>query len=205
MNDLDYLNQISQGVSKPAAQSGGFLDKKMKIVLGVLGGVIVFFIIVMAALGSSSTQEKTDLTEIGRLNWRSNELIKVINTYNGALNHSSLRSSGASLSTLLTEISATTQKYLQDSATEDEAATTATPTSSDTQIIQNLNTSLTKAKLNGLLDRTYANEMYYQIRWLIALEESVTKKSNDEVLKKYLGSSTESLTRLQDAFYKFSE
>jgi len=202
MNDLDYLNQISQGVNKPTKPTSLF-DKKMKIVLGILGGAIVFFIIIASALGSSSTPEPTEITELGRLYTTAKEITNTINEYNGSVNSPSLRSTGSSFSTLLSEISAKSSTYLTDvfGITIDSVLITA----SDQENINVLNSNLNKAKLNGLLDRTYASEMRYQIRLLVVLENSIYKKTSNSSIKEFLESSTTSLNHLEETFGNFSQ
>ena len=201
MNDLEYLNQISAGVNKPAKTN--FFDKKMKIIAAVLGGVVLLLIILMAVAGNSSNTESTVATELGRLYTRTNELNKTVTTYNPSVNHSTLRSNGASFSTLLAEISSTSSTYLTHNLGT-ELGTITVP-DSDTLVINNLNASLENARLNGVLDRKYASEMYYQIIYLINIEEAVSKKTSDSTLKTFLESSETSLLLLEDAFHNFSE
>ncbi|MBQ1528579.1 hypothetical protein IIZ77_02960 [Candidatus Saccharibacteria bacterium] len=197
MNDLEYLNQISAGVNQQPKPTG-FFDKKMKIVFGILAGVLILFIILLAAGGSSKAPEVTATSELNRLYTRSNELIKTVSTYNGSVRSSSLRSTGTSLSTLLTELSSTSASYLGDAKVDD-----ADP--DDAQNLTELNNTLEKARLNGILDRNYAHEMDYQIRYLLIIEDSVREKTTDANLKSYLTSSAESLSRLGDTFNNFSE
>lgn len=197
MNDLEYLNQISAKVNQQQKPAGLF-DKKMKIVFGVLAGVLILFIILLVAAGGSSKPEATATSELNRLYNRSTELLKTYNAYNGSVRSSSLRSTGTSLSTLLTELSSTTTSYLGDAKTDGVVG-------EDAQNFLELNNTLEKARLNGILDRNYAHEMHYQIRYLIIIEDSVREKTADANLKTYLTSSTESLSRLSETFGNFSE
>lgn len=201
MNDLEYLNQISAGVQKPAASSG-FFDKKMKPIVGIFAGVILLLIVLAIALGSSSTPEVTAPSELSRLYVRAEELTKTINTYNGSVRSSSLRSTGASFSTLLAGITTTSTTYLTNYGVDPGGATSS---AEDTSLITDLNNSLENARLNGILDRNYASEMYYQIRYLLVIEESIYNKTSDSSLKSYLESSSDSLSRLGNTFYNFSE
>ena len=197
MNDLEYLNQISAGVNQQP-KSAGFFDKKMKIVVGVFAGVLLLFIILLIAGGSSKTPEITATSELNRLYTRSNELIKTVSAYNGSVRSSSLRSTGTSLSTLLTELSSTSASYLGDAKTDELDP-------DDAKNLAEFSYTLEKARLNGILDRSYAHEMDYQIRYLLIIEDSVREKTTDANLKSYLTSSAESLSRLGDTFNNFSE
>ncbi len=197
MNDLEYLNQISAGVNRQQ-KPVGFFDKKMKIIFGVFAGVLLLFIVLIAANGSSQTPEVTATSELNRLYSRSNELIKTISDYNGSVRSSSLRSTGASLSTLLTEVSSTSASYLGDTKSDELTA-------DDAQNLTDLVASLENARLNGILDRHYASEMYYQIRYLLIIEDSVRNRTADANLKSYLDSSYTSLSHLGETFNNFSE
>ncbi|MBR3233196.1 hypothetical protein IKF74_02885 [Candidatus Saccharibacteria bacterium] len=197
MNDLEYLNQISAGVNQQPKPTG-FFDKKMKIVVGVFAGVLLLFIVLLIAGGSSKTPEITATSELNRLYTRSNELIKTVSAYNGSVRSSSLRSTGTSLSTLLTELSSTSASYLGDAKTDELDP-------DDAKNLAEFSYTLEKARLNGILDRSYAHEMDYQIRYLLIIEDSVREKTTDANLKSYLTSSAESLSRLGDTFNNFSE
>lgn len=207
MNDLEYLNQISASANANAPKPGllGLLDKKMKIVIGILAGVILLLIILVAA--SSSRPEKseaTDISELGRLYTRSVSLSKTISKYNRMISRPSIRSTGSSFSTLLEEISSKTKSYLTGRGVDTGAIVA---TADDAAKITELEESLEQARLNGseILDRRYASEMFYQIRFLIIIEDSIIKKTTDADLKSYLESSKESAYRLGDSFYNFYE
>lgn len=201
MNDLEYLNQISAKANQ--SSKTGFFDKKMKIVLGVLGGVILLAIILMSIGGNSSTPEATVSSELTRLYTRASELSKTITKYNSSISHSALRSNGAQLSTLLTEITTSTSSYLTNNLGTDPKKLTLTE--SDAANISKLDDDLKKARLNGLLDRTYAHEMDYQIDYLLIIEESIHKKNSDSYLNAFIESSSSSLTLLKESFHNYSE
>lgn len=201
MNDLEYLNQISAKANQ--SSKTGFFDKKMKIVLGVLGGVILLAIALMSIGGNSSTPEATVSSELTRLYTRASELSKTITKYNSSISHSALRSNGAQLSTLLTEITTSTSSYLTNNLGTDPKKLTLTE--SDAANISKLDDDLKKARLNGLLDRTYAHEMDYQIDYLLIIEESIHKKNSDSYLNAFIESSSSSLTLLKESFHNYSE
>ena len=201
MNDLEYLNQISTKANQ--SSKTGFFDKKMKIVLGVLGGVILLAIILMSIGGNSSTPEATVSSELTRLYTRASELSKTITKYNSSISHSALRSNGAQLSTLLTEITTSTSSYLTNNLGTDPKKLALTE--SDAANISRLDDDLKKARLNGLLDRTYAHEMDYQIDYLLIIEESIHKKNSDSYLNAFIESSSSSLTLLKESFHNYSE
>ena len=201
MNDLEYLNQISTKANQSAKT--GLFDKKMKIVLGILGGVILLVVVLMSVVGNSSNSESTVSSELSRLYTRATELNKTITNYNRSVSHSALRSNGAQLSTLLTEVIANSSTYLSKNLGIEPKKLTIT--GKDAANIKKLNSDLEKARLNGLLDRTYAHEMEYQIDYLLIIEESIQKKTSESYLKAFIESSTNSLNLLKESFHNYSE
>lgn len=56
-------------------------------------------------------------------------------------------------------------------------------TASETEYITELENTLTTAKLNGMLDRTYANQMQLQTALLLSMLEQAINHTKDENLK----------------------
>lgn len=199
MNDLEYLNQISV---KPAPAKPTLFDKKTKLTLIISAIALFFAIIIIAVAGSSQSSEPTAISELSRLQQRSSALEQALTTYTPSVKSSALRSSAASLSTILAELKSTTSAHFTATgATLEDYPLTAT----DSSQIAAMNTSLEKARLNGILDRTFAHELDYQIRYLIIIEDSTLAKSSDTSLNTFLKSSKSSLEHLRDTFASFSE
>ena len=68
-----------------------------------------------------------------------------------------------------------------------------------------LEDELFKAKINGVLDRVFANKMAYEISLFMAEEDNLYKITKDDSLKEALDKSRNSLENLYDAFDNFSE
>ena len=199
MNDLEYLNQIS---AKPAPVQPTLFDKKTKLILIVAATVLLLVVILAAVAGSSSGSEPTATSELSRLYQRSDTLEKTLTTYTPSVKSSALRSSAASLSTILAELKSTSNTYFTASGAklEDYPLPTA-----DSKNLTAMSSALESARLNGILDRTFAHELDYQIRYLIIIEDSTLAKSSDSSLTTFLKSSKASLERLRDTFASFSE
>ena len=200
MNDLEYLNQIS---AKPAPAPTGFFDKKTKLI-AIIGGVVLFLaIVLMIVSGGSSKSDATESSELSRLYLRASSLEETVNNNLKSLKSSSLRSSAASLSALLTEAKSSSSTVLESSF--GIKTSSLKPSSEDTKLIDTTNKALESARLNGILDRKFASEMHYQIELFLLIENSVLKKTSNESLSSYLTSSYESLSRLSETLYSFSE
>jgi len=198
MNDLEYLNQISV---KPAPVKPTLFDKKTKLIL-IISAIVLFFVVILMAVAGSSSSEPTATSELARLYHRSDALEKSLSSYTPSVKSSSLRSAATSLSTILAELKSTSNTQFTASGAKLEDYPLST---TDAQITTALDSSLEKARLNGILDRTFASEFYYQIRYLIILEDSTLAKTSDSSLSAFLTSSKSSLERLRDTFAAFSE
>lgn len=199
MNDLDYLNQISA----PAAPAKTpFLDKKFKIVFVILAIVIVLFIAISSIL-SSLPQESTVEIELGRLYNNSSSIISTINTYNSSIKSSDLRSAGASLNTILTELTSDTENSLK--TVYALTPTSFALTSEDSAALDKTNSTLESAKLNALLDDYYASEISYQISRLLIIEDLILAKTSSPTIVEPISSSYSSLEQLKNTFSGFSE
>ncbi len=200
MNDLDYLNQISAKV-QPSQKAGGFFDKKTKIIAIILGAVFLISIILMITM--SSSPEPTAADELNNIYQRATALEETVSEYMDDIKSSSLRSSAASLSTLLANAKSSSESLLES---EYETKPANSPSDSDAKLIEELNASLEKARLNGILDRRFASEFYYQIEFFLILEQAAAKKvpENGKVYE-FLDSSYKSLAHLSDTLHTFSE
>ena len=100
MNDFDYLNEISAKtpVEKPAAP---LFDKKLKILLFTLIGVVVVVVATLLLVVALTPAETNPVSELSELNLRSTSLQKTLSTYNSKVKSSKIRSAGTTLSTSL--------------------------------------------------------------------------------------------------------
>ena len=202
MNDMAYLQSISADVApaKPASSSllGGLNFRKV----GIFAGVALFIIILLAVLSAALPSKATLSDDLSRIYLRSDALLTSLQAYTPYVKDSTLRAHGADLSTSLTELKAASESALSASGAKPDAS--ALP-AEDTALIDSLNANLEKARLNGILDRHYALEFDYQIRYLLLLEDSALQKSDNSALSASLSSSYRSLETLRLTFSSFSE
>lgn len=201
MNDLEYLNQISV---KPAPAPTSFFDKKTKLLAIIVGGVFFLAIILMMALSGNKSSEPTETSELYRVKYRATSINTIIQTYNSKVKSSDLRSTGASLSTLLAQLETTSNEYLAAYGVVDEKTAPALP-AGDVEAIENATAALENATLNGILDRKYASELYYQVSHLLILEKTVYQMTKSSELGAFLSSSYDSLEKVGESLFSFSE
>lgn len=202
MDNFTYLNEISQSnrpVKNPAAQSKGILNKSTVIKI-VIGGVVLFFM--MMAVGALLSNMKNKTTELSKqLYTRTTNLNSVLTTFNPHLKGSSLRSTGLSLAGVLTNATTQLGKYVNPEAKNPEDLKPSADTlASEVEIVNNLNLTLENAKLNGILDRTYANQIGLQVSLLMVMISELEERTDNEDLKKFLQSYHTSLEAIDKGF-----
>lgn len=179
MNNLEYLNQISQETrpTKPTQTNTTKLIIKIAI-----GGLVAFLFLAFLgmALGSGKTSS-SDLTK--QLYVRTTNLNTALTTYNKSLKSSQLRAIGTSLNGVLTSASNSLSAYLNPEGNDKESLNPPEKLLAvEAATIDELDTSLNNAKLNGILDRTYATQIRLQVSLLLAfisqLEQHSTKDAD---------------------------
>jgi len=200
MNDLDYLNSISS--SNNQRQKTPFLDKKMKTILFALVGAVVLTILVILIVPLATPQESTPTSDLSLVYLRASSLETTVSTYNSQISSPSLRAAGATLSTSLTDLSTRTLSILSTSY----GIKSVSPLANETAILNASTSKLENARLNGLLDRTYASEVSYQIsRLLLAETDALAKVPSSSTTANYLKSSYDSLSLLYETFSSYSQ
>ena len=200
MDNIAYLEQISAS-NRPAKSSGigDLMSPKLMLVLG--GVAIIAIIIIIVGMLSGSGTSGVDL--ISKINVRSDNLIETISTYNKQVKSSELRSITSSLSSVLTETSTKTselltsvykQKKVNESITKKEAT-----------YIEEVNTGLENARLNGLLDRNYVRELTLQTGLLMSMESEALNKIKNDDIKNVLSNSYANLANIYEILSSYSD
>jgi len=175
MNNLEYLNQISK-TSRPV-KTGSDAKGFGTIIKIAIAGVAVFIVLLIVGM---LIGKKSDTTaSLGpQIYLRTTNLEKTVTTYNRSLRSSKLRSIGLTLSSTLTAAINQMDPILKNSASKDKELT-----DSENQYTTDLENTLTDAKLNGMLDRTYANQMQLQTSLLLSMLEQAINHTKDDNLK----------------------
>ncbi len=205
MDNLEYLNQISKSnrpVSPVRKKSSGPLGSPIfKIAIGGIIGLV--FILAFASLFSSLGKKASELTKQVLL--RTNNLNSVVTEYNPAVKSSRLRAIGSSLTTVLTNSSTQLSAYLTSVDGSKDATTPSNKTiATETAQLEELQLSLTNAKLNGLLDRTYENQLILQVSLLLSLISELESRTNDNELLTILSSYSSNLETIHSNLESYS-
>lgn len=201
MDGQDYLNQISATV-RPEKKS------KLGSIMGstifkVIAGAVVAFIII-AIIGSVINGGKSSNKDQAiSLKLNIDSTLKVITKYQSKVKSSILRSSSASLYSVLSNTnrdltSFINENYNYNSKNDDKKFLDDIAAES-----AELEASLFEAKINGVLDQVYANEMAYIVSLFYNKEVTLLNATKNENLKSLLTTSANSLNNLYDQFNDF--
>lgn len=201
MNNLEYLNQISQETRPTAAKKSASMSLIIKI---AVGGLLAFLFIMCLgmALGSGKTTP-TDLTK--QLYVRTANLNTSLTTYNKSLKSSQLRAIGTSLNGVLTSASASLTNYLSSEGDKDADLNPPEKLLAvETETIESLDTALNNAKLNGILDRVYANQIQLQVSLLITFIPQLEQRTKDTDLLDIISQYQSNLTVIEQSLKDYS-
>ncbi len=201
MNNLEYLNQISQETRPTAAKKSASMSLIIKI---AVGGLLAFLFIMCLgmALGSGKTTP-TDLTK--QLYVRTANLNTSLTTYNKSLKSSQLRAIGTSLNGVLTSASASLTNYLSSEGDKDADLNPPEKLLAvETETIESLDTALNNAKLNGILDRVYANQIQLQVSLLITFISQLEQRTKDTDLLDIISQYQSNLTVIEQSLKDYS-
>ena len=202
MDNLEYLNHIAQS-NRPtrAARASASTSLIIKI---LLAGLVLFFILL--AIGSTlgnRTAKVSDLTK--QLYVRTENLNSTLTTYNPHLKSSQLRAIGLSLSGTLTAASSQLSTYLNSvSSSKNALVPNAEIAASEADVANALDQALENAKLNGILDRTYATQIQLQVSLILSMISQLSARADDEELSTILVNYLSSLIVVEESLENYS-
>ena len=189
----NYLDEIA-----PQAQKHSFILGKTQLIIliGIIAVVIISIIAVVVGQISNGRLEPWE-----RLSARLTSTSAIVQSSNGKIKNSQLRSTNSSLSLLLTN----TQRDLATPLTtmgiksEKLSASVVASESSDEMIAR-----LEDARLNAKYDSTYAREMSFQLSNLLTLLRQMYSSSSSETNKAFLTATYNSVEPIQKSLSEFS-
>ena len=204
MDNFAYLNEISASnrpVKNPAAAPKSL--KTATIVKIVAAGAVLFFLLMAVGALVGNLKGKTD-SLLKQLYLRTTNMSTIMEDYNRDLKSSDLRSLAASLAGTLTN--ATNQLAgVMGAEDPEDAAPDAATTEEETAVLNELNTSLTNARLNGILDRAYANLVGLQVSLIMSMISELEARTDDVELLKVLSTYRGNLEVLHQGFEAYDD
>lgn len=204
MDSQDYLNQIS-AMARP-------VKPPKKGLMGVLtskyfkwGMVAVGLLIVIMLFGAMLSGRVTIEQRLVGLKLRFDRTVEVIDTYQPKVKSSQLRSLSGSLKGVLSNTSTQLNNYMISVLQFDFGSVKETTIEESNLQRDELLNELFSAKINGLLDRTYAHKLTLEIYTTMGEEAGIINETTDATLKELLTASYNSLNNLYSEFNDFSE
>ena len=202
MDGQEYLNQISASVRPEKKSKLSFLNSTIfKLIAGAVAAFILIAII-GGILSSGKTGAKDQAIEL-KLNIDST--LEVISEFQPSIKSSDLRSSSASLYSVLSNTSRDLTTYVTKNY-EYKPKNYDKKFADDVALERDgLESALFEAKINGVLDQVYANKLAYVISLIYTKELNLKKATSKEDLQAILDSSINSLSTLYDKFDDFQK
>lgn len=201
MDGQNYLNKISQE-ARPVKKSGGFM--KSPLFFGLIGAVVAMILIIVigSSLGGGETINEQSIS----LKYYIDGVTEVIDEYQDYVKSPKLRSSSASLGSILSNTSKDLTNFLTDTYGFKDDSKSYPKLRETAELSRDaLMDDLFNAKIGGTLDRIYAHKMAYEIELIMEEESDIYDKTPNETLKSLLETSYNSLENLYKDFDDFSE
>lgn len=201
MDGQDYLNQIATSVRPEKKSRLSLLSSPLFKVIAI--GVVLFIIIMIVGSSLSGSRAGTKDQAIS-LKLHIDNTLEVISTYQPRVKSSGLRSSSASLYSVLSNTNrdltnVMTEMYEYKSGKEDKKLVDVADLERD-----ELEASLSEAMINGILDKIYASRMAYEISLITTREANLYNATSNKSLMEILETSYNSLNNLYTEFEEFS-
>ncbi len=181
MDNLEYLNQISKS-TRPAPPNKFALILKNPITRFVFLGAIVAVIIVIVINVISAISNRT--TNLSReIYLRSSTLNSIVSENKSLIKSSQLRAISVSLQNVISNSSREFVAYYTSPDGGNSLSPTQDQVNAENANAQQVRLTLQNARLNGILDRIYTNELNLQIRLLMSMISELVARTSDERLK----------------------
>ncbi|MDX2776340.1 hypothetical protein PV379_03150 [Streptomyces caniscabiei] len=188
---IDYLNQIA-----PQSQKQGAKDKFFFWIIG--GGLLVAIVVFLFTLSNTGGGPKEDMQTLAA---RMATLQTVASDTQKNLKSSDLRSTNSNLTIFLANANRDITEPLSANGIDVKKldASIVAKESGD-----KLTQTFEDARLNAVLDRTYAREMTYQLQTVSVLIRDIYESTNSKTFKTYLEKIDADLQPLITQFSDFS-
>lgn len=200
MNNLEYLNHISQ-TSRPVARKAAG-PKPGLIPKILLGGLIGLALIGAIAFIINLTKPDTE-KYVNQLYYRTTSFSSVLENYNRYLKSSDLRAIANSLSGALTGATSSLDAYYTQND-QKPGEYTDKFLAEEAPAYTELETTLRNAKLNGLLDRIYVAQAQLQVSLLLTLIAQTYERTEDPYLSQTLNTYSTNLTLIKQKLEAYS-
>lgn len=188
---IDYLNEIA-----PQPKKVGIKDKFFLLIVG--GGLILVIIIGLMLLSSSAAGPTQKMQTLAA---RMTTLQAIATKAQPTIKSGDLRSTNSNLTLFLTNANRDIVAPLMTNGVDvtkiDQKITLAENGATLSQTLEN-------ARLNAVYDRTYANEMDFQLETVVALLKEIYSSTGSKTLKTFLDNTNTNLQPIMKQLSNFS-
>lgn len=200
MNNLEYLNHISQTSRPVARKTAG--PKPGLISKILLGGLAALAVIGLTAFIINLTKPNTE-KYVNQLYYRTTSFNSVLEEYNRYLKSTDLRAIANSLSGALSGATSSLDAYYTQHE-QKPGNYTEEFLAEESPAFTELETTLRNAKLNGLLDRIYVAQAQLQVSLLLTLIAQTYERTDDPYLIQTLDTYSTNLTLIKQKLEAYS-
>src|SRR5574344_3040133 len=185
MDNMAYLQQIAVDNNKPKSQKPGnnFLLKFLNIKTAIIALAVIVVLIIIGAITSSMHKVDNKDQDLLVQSWYdANSIIETTyDSYYDYLKSSDIRSLAASIKSALIGIRADDQSILLDKyGIEVDDLDDGDIAKAEVEKNSTLNSALEQARLDGVLDRTFAREMALQLAYLRSYQSGCGARVTDQ-------------------------
>ena len=208
MSKMAYLDEIAAKSRPVKPKKNLILSPKIIVIIGGCLGLVILLAIIGSMLGNAMKRAGKDAE---RISFRMEKMTEIITEYKGDLKAPKLRSVSASLEGVLKESNGQMKKILteefkvgsKDKKEKDKNKKLDKKVmEEESENYNKMNEALENARLNGVLDRTYAREMALQVALLVSMESELAERSEKKAVDEFV---TKSLGNLQKIYKQLSE
>ena len=209
MDSMAYLQQIAgtdNTLDANAKKSGGFFSKFLNIWTALAAGGLIIILIIVGVVSSMMNKVDTKDQDLMQQSYfMSYYMIEhVFGEYPENIKNSDLRNMSASFVSVLREIALKDKEFLVDKygieiddLMEEQVAT------DEKDKVDNLISSLTLGKLNGVFDRTWLREMTLQVAIIRSYQSEIAARSKDDEVKEFSERIESNLDNIYNQFHDF--
>jgi hypothetical protein len=192
---IDYLDSISS--VPPSRQSNSVSDKLFFAILG--GGLLLALLVgsIFMFMGG----ESSPADDLSKISAKLQSLQTISDTTQKSLVSNNLRGINSTLSLTLTNTSGDIAPILSANGIDPKKLNQKFTSAEKTNEILK---GLDDARLNAVLDRTYAREMTYQLETFILLLNQIDTKTKSQSIKEFVSSTRDKITPIKDRFANFN-
>ena len=192
--DPGYLDSIAPPPAKPALFSGSFGK--------IFFAMIFLFVIAVSIIVAFSGQDKT--ADLQQLSVRLDNIQQTVKAQQKNLRSSNLKNINTDLTSWIAGSFSESETLLQEGGVKKTQYDKKMVNSEKAQA-EELTQKYEDARLNATLNQVYANSMASETEEIVAMLNSMAKRSQSAKIREYAKKSSDNLQPIQDRFEKFND